>query len=167
MKGRVSMDRKKLETIISRLTDSAAKNEAIIQDLTDHAEWIIRQPSVSLLYDQQDADVGFIDEIESAETSDELLVSLHNVSDADCSQIAAIRMAKQGKNFVLEGPPGTGKSQTVTNIIAELLYDGKKVLFVSEKKAAMDVVYHNLEMVGLGDFCLCIHSRNEHRKCDD
>ena len=157
------MDRKKLETIISRLTDSAAKNEAIIQDLTDHAEWIIRQPSVSLLYDQQDADVGFIDEIESAETSDELLVSLHNVSDADCSQIAAIRMAKQGKNFVLEGPPGTGKSQTVTNIIAELLYDGKKVLFVSEKKAAMDVVYHNLEMVGLGDFCLCIHSPEEDR----
>ena len=63
-------------------------------------------------------------------------------------------MAKSGKSFVLQGPPGTGKSQTITNIIAECLYDGKKVLFVSEKQAALNVVYEKLKKVGLADFVL-------------
>ena len=91
-------------------------------------------------------------------------VNLHNVVDADSSQIEAILESKLGKSFVIQGPPGTGKSQTITNIIAELLNDGKKVLFVSEKKAALDVVHNNLKKVGLGDFCFQVHSDKMNKK---
>lgn len=89
---------------------------------------------------------------------------LHNVVDTDSSQIEAILEAKNGKSFVIQGPPGTGKSQTITNIIAELINDKKRVLFVSEKKAALDVVYNNLSKVGLNDFCLQIHSDKTNKK---
>lgn len=79
------------------------------------------------------------------------------VVDADSSQQEAILCAKKGFSFVLQGPPGTGKSQTITNIIAECLADGKRVLFVSEKMAALDVVYKRLTSAGLEDFCLVLH----------
>jgi len=83
---------------------------------------------------------------------------IFSVMDADSSQQDAILLAKKGASFILWGPPGTGKSQTITNIIAELLADGKKVLFVSEKTAALDVVYKRLTQAGLSDFCLILHS---------
>jgi KaiC/GvpD/RAD55 family RecA-like ATPase len=92
------------------------------------------------------------------------LIELHSVVDADSSQIEAIEMAKSGKSFVLQGPPGTGKSQTITNIIAECLSDGKRVLFVSEKLAALNVVYDKLKQAGLSEFCLEIHSYNANKK---
>lgn len=92
------------------------------------------------------------------------LIELHSVVDADSSQIEAIEMAKSGKSFVLQGPPGTGKSQTITNIIAEFLSDGKKVLFVSEKLAALNVVYSKLQQVGLSEFCLQLHSHRANKK---
>ena len=87
-----------------------------------------------------------------------------NVVDADSSQIMAIEMAKAGESFVLQGPPGTGKSQTITNIIAECMGDGKKVLFVSEKLAALDVVYNKLKQAGLEDFCLQLHSHKANKR---
>lgn len=77
---------------------------------------------------------------------------------ADSSQIEAISAAVAGKSFVLHGPPGTGKSQTITNIIANALYRGQKVLFVAEKMAALQVVQHRLEAIGLAPFCLELHS---------
>lgn len=83
---------------------------------------------------------------------------LHNVVDADSSQIETIALIKAGHNLVIQGPPGTGKSQTITNIIAELLHDGKSVLFVSEKIAALNVVYDRLSKAGLQQFCLELHS---------
>lgn len=92
------------------------------------------------------------------------LVELHNVVDADSSQIEAIEMTKAGTSFVLQGPPGTGKSQTITNIIAECLSDGKKVLFVSEKLAALNVVYEKLKQAGLAEFCLELHSHKANKK---
>ena len=84
---------------------------------------------------------------------------------ADSSQLAAIMAAARGKDFVLIGPPGTGKSQTIANLIAQCLAEGKRVLFVAEKIAALDVVYRRLREVGLGDFCLELHS-NKSRKLD-
>ena len=81
---------------------------------------------------------------------------------ADSSQLRAVLYSELGKSFVLHGPPGTGKSQTITNIIADNLAKGKRVLFVSEKKAALDVVYKRLSSVGLAPFCLELHSN----KCD-
>ena len=77
---------------------------------------------------------------------------------ADSSQMAAVLYSELGKSFVLHGPPGTGKSQTITNIIAHNLALGKRVLFVSEKKAALDVVHKRLSQIGLKPFCLELHS---------
>ncbi|NDY93110.1 DUF4011 domain-containing protein, partial [Ideonella livida] len=77
---------------------------------------------------------------------------------ADSSQLSAVMAAAKGKDFVLIGPPGTGKSQTIANLIAQCLAEGKRVLFVAEKIAALDVVYRRLREVGLGEFCLELHS---------
>ena len=82
-----------------------------------------------------------------------------NIVDADSSQLAVIREAKAGNNLVVEGPPGTGKSQTIANMIAEMLAAGKTVLFVSEKMAALEVVKRRLDGAGLSRFCLELHSQ--------
>lgn len=91
-------------------------------------------------------------------------VDTFQVVDADSSQQDAILLSKENVSFVLQGPPGTGKSQTITNIISEALADGKKVLFVSEKMAALQVVYNRLSKVGLGDFCLTLHNPKTSKK---
>lgn len=77
---------------------------------------------------------------------------------SDSSQYSAVSLSGTGASFVLHGPPGTGKSQTITNIIANALADGKRVLFVAEKKAALDVVKKRLDGIGIGEFCLELHS---------
>jgi len=82
---------------------------------------------------------------------------------SDSSQLSAIYAASDGRSFVLEGPPGTGKSQTITNLIAQCLATGKTVLFVSEKMAALDVVKSRLDNVGLGQFCLELHSNKSNK----
>ncbi len=84
---------------------------------------------------------------------------------ADASQLFAIRAAAQGESFVLHGPPGTGKSQTITALIANSMAQGKTVLFVAEKMAALAVVQRRLEKIGIGPFCLELHS-NKSRKRD-
>ncbi|ABE43883.1 DUF4011 domain-containing protein [Polaromonas sp. JS666] len=86
------------------------------------------------------------------------------IYDADSSQHSAIIDVLSGKNLVVNGPPGTGKSQTITNIIAAALSKGKKVLFVSEKLAALEVVRHRLNHAGLGHFCLELHSHKTQKK---
>lgn len=83
---------------------------------------------------------------------------------ADSSQLAAVLAAAEGRDFVLIGPPGTGKSQTITNIIADQLGRGRTVLFVAEKAAALDVVQRRLERQGLGAAVLELHSNKADRK---
>lgn len=80
---------------------------------------------------------------------------------ADGSQLRAVALAAKGRSFVLEGPPGTGKSQTITNLIAHALAKGRTVLFVAEKQAALDVVKRRLDQVGLTDFTLDLHGRSQ------
>lgn len=90
--------------------------------------------------------------------------NLQFIFDADSSQHSAIIDVLAAKNLVINGPPGTGKSQTITNIIACALAQGKKILFVSEKLAALEVVRRRLNMAGLGHFCLELHSHKTQKK---
>ena len=90
--------------------------------------------------------------------------STFHVLDADSSQQRAILAVKLGHNLIIEGPPGTGKSQTIANLIADALSNNKTVLFVSEKMAALEVVYKRLESVGLHDFCLQLHSHKTNKR---
>lgn len=86
------------------------------------------------------------------------------VVNCDSSQLEAIGFAANGKSFCLQGPPGSGKSQTITNIISTLLAEGKHILFVSEKLAALQVVYDNLKRAGLEDFAIELHSSKANKK---
>jgi hypothetical protein len=88
----------------------------------------------------------------------------YQILDADGSQHEAITAATHGASLVLDGPPGTGKSQTIANVIAEFLAAGKTVLFVSEKAAALEVVQGRLQDRGLGDFCLACHSHKANKR---
>lgn len=109
--------------------------------------------------------VEFTDQSERTNLDD--LSALLPVS-ADASQIEAVASAAEGRTFVLEGPPGTGKSQTITNLLAHSMASGKRVLFVAEKKAALEVVSRRLNEVGLGAYALDLHDKgaspNEVRK---
>ncbi len=82
---------------------------------------------------------------------------------ADATQWEAIALSQTGRSFVLHGPPGTGKSQTITNMIANAINDGKRVLFVAEKQAALSVVKKRLDAIGIGDFCLELHSNKTNK----
>jgi very-short-patch-repair endonuclease len=85
------------------------------------------------------------------------------VLDADSSQMAAIKSVREGRSLVIQGPPGTGKSQTIANILAAMIAAGKKVLFVSEKMAALEVVKKRLTEVHLDRYCLELHSHKSKR----
>lgn len=86
------------------------------------------------------------------------------VTNADSSQLRAILAVSRKHDLVLEGPPGTGKSQTITNLIAQALSENKTVLFVAEKMAALEVVYNRLVEAGLGEFCLELHSTKANKR---
>lgn len=96
------------------------------------------------------------------------IVEIHTryplIDDADSSQHSALIDAINGQNLVIEGPPGTGKSQTITNLIAAAMAQGKRVLFVAEKLAALEVVRSRLDSAGLGDFCLELHSHKTQKR---
>ncbi len=129
---------------IHRNADKLSRNKIVASLISGRAEW--------------DADdiADDVEEIDLDETYPAGSVALP--IGADSSQFRAICEAVAGKSFVLHGPPGTGKSQTITNIIANALYNGKKVLFVAEKMAALQVVQRRLEAIGLAPFCLELHS---------
>ena len=130
------------------------------KDLVDRSEALKKSPVVKHLLDTPreayGSDIRFVDpkDIDREYTPADLLTPL----PADSSQMAAIATADRGKDFVIIGPPGTGKSQTIGNLIAHMLGKGKKVLFVSEKTAALEVVHRRLRDIGLGQFCLQLHS---------
>ncbi len=133
------------------------------RDLENNKQQIIEHPIISVLLGVSAVNncVGMPD---NNQLSFDPLVDICTIGDADASQLEAIQMAKLGKSFVLQGPPGTGKSQTIANIIADSLNDGKTILFVSEKLAALNVVYHKLQQKNLADFCLELHSHKANKK---
>jgi very-short-patch-repair endonuclease len=137
------------------------------KDLIDRNEKLKESPIVAHLIDtpreQYCSNVAFVEP--------EQLDTHYKPSDfyaplpTDSSQMAVLAAAEKGKDFVIVGPPGTGKSQTIANLITHLMAKGKRVLFVSEKMAALEVVHRRLSQVGIGQFCLQLHS-NKASKTD-
>lgn len=130
------------------------------KDIQDRSDILSKNAVVDHLMNK--AGSPFIDNLDDLEPHelDEYL-SLDEIfcpMSSDSSQLAATLAASKGKNFVMNGPPGTGKSQTITNIISHCLAEGKRVLFVAEKRAALEVVHQRLSQIGLGPFCLELHS---------
>jgi predicted DNA-binding WGR domain protein len=92
------------------------------------------------------------------------LAERYNVVPCDPTQTQAIALARSGASYIIQGPPGTGKSQTITNLIADFVVRGQRVLFVCEKRAAIDVVYHRLKQRGLNELCCLIHDSQADKK---
>lgn len=137
---------------------------SMYHDLNDHYNLMANHPVLRAMSGDSSA-IGDLPEVANHFDFDKLKPNeWHEVVDADSSQEDAILLSKLGVSFVMQGPPGTGKSQTITNIIAEALADGKKVLFVSEKAAALEVVLKRLTEVQLDDFCLSLHNYKANKK---
>ncbi len=148
----------------THLTNLSFLKINMYKDLERNEDKLNENPIIATLVGEQDSiqvpiDINDFDH-------DKLIrpIDSFQVVDADSSQQDAVLLSKKGASFVLQGPPGTGKSQTITNIIAEAIADGKKVLFVSEKMAALQVVYDRLTKVGLADFCFTLHSHKAKKK---
>jgi len=143
---------------------------AMWQDLGDHVESVLANPLCRSIGGDETIppqhSFGFKAPLpEAAKLDDEVPPGeIKTILDCDSSQLEAIIAARRGVSFVLDGPPGTGKSQTIANIIADALSEGRKVLFVSEKVSALEVVKRRLDDCGLGDFCLECHSSKANRK---
>lgn len=132
------------------------------KDLNASAALLLQSPLVRHLLEPGEADEGFSglgdfprpEQLDATVTPAQLFAPL----PADSSQLAAVVASATTRSFVMDGPPGTGKSQTIANMIAHNLALGRRVLFVAEKRAALDVVYRRLAEKGLGEFCLELHS---------
>lgn len=132
------------------------------KDLNANAAQLLKSPLVKHLLEPSEAGEGFSssdefprpERLDSSVTPAQLFAPL----PADSSQLSAVVASASTHSFVMDGPPGTGKSQTIANMIAHNLALGRRVLFVAEKRAALDVVYRRLAEKGLGEFCLELHS---------
>ncbi|KUG60124.1 hypothetical protein AVL61_09230 [Kocuria rosea subsp. polaris] len=129
------------------------------RDLSENWESFLDNPLVGHLVNTPTE--PFDDPVEAPETDEHDEARRHLPVPTDGSQLKAVAWATAGRTFVLEGPPGTGKSQTITNMIADSLAAGRKVLFVAEKQAALQVVRGRLEKVGLGPLTLELHGRQQ------
>lgn len=161
----------KISEIINPLSGWSIVEEAVIgvfsfaklsmyKDLENYQALVYKNPvlksiAAGSIEPFEDSDSEFVEDLDKAIDP----VNSYQILDADSSQQEAILAVKAGRNLVIQGPPGTGKSQTIANIIAECLSLGRRVLFVSEKMAALEVVKRRLDGCGLGDFCLELHSR--------
>ena len=146
--GQFSFNRFIMWNDIRNRADELAKNKVVASLISGKTEWAEDDLYISPL------------DLDNKVAPSDLIVPL----SADSSQLAAVYAASQGKSFVLHGPPGSGKSQTITNMIASALYQGKSVLFVAEKMAALSVVEKRLNKVGLGPFCIELHSNKAQKR---
>ena len=146
--GQFSINRFIMWNDIRNRADELAKNKVVASLISGKTEW-----------SEDDLYISPLD-LDNKVAPSDLVVPL----SADSSQLAAVYAASQGKSFVLHGPPGSGKSQTITNMIASALYQGKSVLFVAEKMAALSVVEKRLNKVGLGPFCIELHSNKAQKR---
>jgi very-short-patch-repair endonuclease len=139
---------------------------SLYQDLEDNAEIIKDHAVIKALAGERfedGADLGALPS-EGDLDRDVRVEDSYLVLDADSSQLACIEAVSRGHNFVIQGPPGTGKSQTIVNLISQTIATGRTVLFVSEKIAALEVVYNRLQQSGLGSLCLELHSQKAKKR---
>jgi hypothetical protein len=129
------------------------------QDLTENWSAFVGNPVVRHLVETPTD--TFTDPVLESEPAEDAEATSWCPVPFDGSQLQAVSWAEAGRSFVIEGPPGTGKSQTITNLIANALAAGKTVLFVAEKQAALDVVRRRLARIGLGDLCLNLHGKTQ------
>ena len=135
------------------------------KDLVDRQQDLLRNPVVAQIADSKRGSFPEQAPFPPPATLDAVDPSrVLTPMSSDSSQLSAIIAAEQGKSFVLIGPPGTGKSQSITNLIAHCLGHGKTVLFVAEKAAALNVVFKRLKKIGLGSFCMQLHSGKANKK---
>lgn len=140
--------------------------EAMYRDLLENEDKVASHPLVRAI----SGDISAAGDLEFEPTGEDELDSkeppetLACILDADSTQRQCIIAARDRRTFVMDGPPGTGKSQTIANTIAQLLAAGRTVLFVSEKAAALDVVKKRLDGAGLGNYVLELHSAKATRK---
>jgi len=125
--------------------------------LNPFVEHLVESPQKSYMQETQFENLSNIDNVIKPT---DIFVPLN----ADSSQLIAIDASSKTQDFVLEGPPGTGKSETIANIICHNLAKGKKVLFVAEKMAALNVVYSRLDKIGLDHLCLELHSNKANKR---
>jgi len=139
---------------------------AMYQDLTVNASLMAHHPIIKGLTEGYLKERSTVDDVPDQKDLDDSIIAerMLYILDADSSQAKAIETAIKGHSFVLKGPPGTGKSQTICNVIGEFLEAGKTVLFVSEKMAALEVVFNRLKEAHLTDFCLELHSHKAKKK---
>lgn len=133
------------------------------RDLDEQKEKALTHPIIRALANICEIPIEF--ELKATEDMDNLVnpEELFPVLDADSSQLEVLIRARGGQNLIVAGPPGTGKSQTIANLIAQSLRDHKKVLFVSEKMAALEVVFKRLKEIGLSFACLEVHSHRSNK----
>ncbi len=137
----------------------------IYKDLESNADLVTQHPIIRAIVGIKDEKL-VLDQLPDEKDVDKIQLpeKTYEVLDADSSQRVSIEYALRGQSFVMQGPPGTGKSQTIANIIAECIAHGKSVLFVSDKMAALEVVYKRLSEVGLAHFCLELHSSKANKQ---
>ncbi|MGH8902720.1 MAG: AAA domain-containing protein [Egibacteraceae bacterium] len=148
------------------LSTFSYENLSMVRDLEEHLDAFVDHDLVAAVAGVTEARKQFQgsiavkpEELDELPASDEYLVL-----DADSSQASLIAAARRGQSLVIQGPPGTGKSQTIANLLASAVADGKTVLFVAQKRAAIDAVLDRLKKVGLGDIVLDLHSRGDSGK---
>lgn len=135
-----------------------ARNMSLVRDY-DH---IIEASPSDKVFSQLFSDQPRPEELEPVTRAP--LADRFPVIQADPTQMRAIDQAASGKSCIIQGPPGTGKSQTITNLIAYYVGAGRKVLFVCEKRAALDVVFHRLKQRGLDELCCRVHDSQADKK---
>ena len=137
---------------------------SMYHDLNEHRDLMMSHPVLRAMAGDREAIGELPPQADHFDFDSVIPTEWNEVVDSDSSQEEAILLSKLGVSFVMQGPPGTGKSQTITNIIAEAMADGKKILFVSEKAAALEVVLKRLTEVHLDDFCLSLHNYKANKK---
>ncbi len=135
------------------------KKMSLVRDYNEVIDENIKDPIFEQLFSDQPKNILTKQDVEK-----ENLKEKYHIISCDPTQSNAIKMAKSGDSYIIQGPPGTGKSQTITNLIADYVARGKRVLFVCEKRAAIDVVFYRLKQQKLDELCCRIHDSQADKK---